>query len=369
MHLMETSAIDLAHVIRQRSTERWGEERRTTIVGRHPSVAQALARGARFARAESPVLITGETGTGKELFARAIHLLSPRVGGAFLTVNCAQYQEGQLIASELFGHKRGSFTGAVGDHRGIFEAAEGGMVFLDEVGELTPAAQAMLLRLLSEGEIVPVGDTRCRRVDVRVVVATNRNLKEMVQDGRFRADLYYRLRYLQLHVPPVRERGGDWELILEHYLDRLGAAGQPRKRLSAEARAVLAGYAWPGNVREVRSLADTGFHLSDGELIEPGDFIEALEEQSRADQLKAVPLAPAALFDRLTSRQGSFWELVHGPYLNRDLNRLEVQQLLGRGLTETRGSYKKLVRLFGLGDDEYLKFMDFVRHHSLRPVD
>jgi transcriptional regulator with GAF, ATPase, and Fis domain len=373
MHLPETTAIaisseaiDLACLVRQRSTERWGEDRRTTIVGRHPIIAQTLARGARFARAESPVLITGETGTGKELFARAIHLLSPRVAGAFLTVNCAQYQEGQLIASELFGHKRGSFTGAVGDHRGIFEAAEGGTVFLDEVGELTAAAQAMLLRLLSEGEIVPVGDTRCRRVDVRVVVATNRDLKEMVRQGRFRADLYYRLRYLQLHVPPVRDRGGDWELILEHYLDRLGA---PRKRLSAAARALLGRYGWPGNVREVRSLADTGFHLSDGEVIEPGDFIEALEEQSRADQLEAVPLAAAAVFERLAGQQGSFWELVHGPYLNRDLNRLEVQQVLARGLDRTRGSYKKLVKLFGMEDDDYLKFMDFVRHHNLRPAD
>jgi transcriptional regulator with GAF, ATPase, and Fis domain len=365
------SEASLAATVRTRSAERWGETRATAIVGRHPSIMAALDRAARFARSESPVLINGETGTGKELFARAIYLLSPRNTGPFLTVNCAQYQEGQLLASELFGHRRGSFTGAVGDHRGLFEAADGGVVFLDEVGELSAQAQAMLLRLLSEGEIVPVGETRCRRVDVRVVVATNRNLKEMVEAGRFRADLYYRLRFLHLTIPPVRERGDDWELLLGHYLERLAGPGRPRKRLSDQALALLSRHDWPGNVREIRGLADTGVLLSDGPVIEPRHFAEALEEIARARQIAAVPSPTVSrqVFVRLINRDGSFWELVHQPYLERDLNRLEVREVIALGLRHTRGSYKDLLGAFGIAHPDYLKFMDFLRHHQLKPVE
>jgi transcriptional regulator with GAF, ATPase, and Fis domain len=361
----------LARAVWTRSVERWGESRGTIIVGRDPSINAALDRAARFARSESPVLITGETGTGKELFARAIYLLSPRNGSEFLTVNCAQYQEGQLIASELFGHKRGSFTGAVADHRGIFETAGGGVVFLDEVGELSAPAQAMLLRLLSEGEIVPVGETRCRRVDVRLVVATNRNLKEMVDAGRFRADLYYRLRYLHLQVPPVRERGDDWELILAHYLDLLAGAGRQRKQFSAKALELLRGHTWPGNVREIRGLVDTGFHLSDGSLIEPRDFAEALEQMSRVAQLIEVPVPTISteIFLRLINHEGSFWEMVHQPYLDRELNRMQVREIVAQGLSHVRGSYKELLGAFGMAPEDYLKFMDFLRHHQLKPTD
>src|SRR5687767_4572830 len=164
--------LPLARLVAGRAVDRWQGEQSATIVGRHATVAAALDRAARFARCDSPVLITGETGTGKELFARAVYLLSARIKGPLVTVNCAQYQEGQIIASELFGHKRGSFTGAAADHRGIFESTQEGVVFLDEVGELSASAQAMLLRLLSEGEIVPVGESRARRVNVRTVMAT-----------------------------------------------------------------------------------------------------------------------------------------------------------------------------------------------------
>jgi transcriptional regulator with GAF, ATPase, and Fis domain len=361
--------VPLARTVRDRSVEQWGEQQPTEIVGVDPTIENALHRVARFARSESPVMITGETGTGKELFARAVYLLSLRRGGPFLSINCAQYHEGQLIVSELFGHKRGSFTGALNDHKGIFESANGGVVFLDEVGELSLVTQAMLLRLLSEGEIVPVGESRCRRVDVRVVVATNRNLKAMVEQGTFRADLYYRLRCLHLVLPPLRERGGDWQLILEHHLNRLRAAHRMRKRFCDEALSALSRYPWPGNVREVRGLVDTAFHLSEGDVIRLGDFADALDEVARPKPRQATSTAihAAALYVKLVERRGTFWSLVHEPYLDRDLKRTEVRALIRQGLAETRGSYKKLLEILGVGADDYLKFMDFLRHHNLKP--
>jgi DNA-binding NtrC family response regulator len=375
--------VDIASAVCDRSIARWGDGQAVRIVGEHPGLVKVLRKAARYAVSESPVLITGETGTGKELFARAIYLLSSRSTGQFLSINCAQYQDGQLMASELFGHKKGSFTGAVRDHRGVFEAANEGMVFLDEVGELSPQAQAMLLRLLSEGEILPVGETRSRCVDVRTIVATNRNLKAMVDEGRFRADLYYRLRYLQLQIPAVRERGDDWELILEHYLDRLARSGKPRKRFSAEALAVLRQYDWPGNVREIRSIVDTGFHLSDGTVIDPQDFLESLEQAAGLAQFRTAlrSIAPQAvtmtastpapsaqlLFERLIAREGTFWELVHEPFLERDLNRQQVCEVVARGLVHSGGQYKRLLAAFGISDADYLKFMDFLRHHRLKP--
>jgi DNA-binding NtrC family response regulator len=367
---LDRGEASLAHIIWKRSVEAWGVGRATFIVGNHARMETTLERAARFARSQSPVLITGETGTGKELFARAIYLLSPRFGAPFLSINCAQYQEGHLIASELFGHRRGAFTGAVTDHRGVFEAGDGGVVFLDEVGELSRGAQSILLRLLSEGEIVPVGDTRPRRVDVRVVVATNRNLKQMVEEGSFRADLYYRLRYLHLTIPPVRERGDDWQLLLAHYLDHLAAAKHDRKKFSEQALCVLGGHDWPGNVREIRGLVDTGFCLSEGPLIEPRDFAEALEGVARDRQFTALQAGVAGTeFERLANQEGNFWDLVQRPYLDRDLKRAEVREILVQGLKRTGGSYKRLLALFGVAEEDYLKFMDFLRHHRLKPDD
>jgi transcriptional regulator with GAF, ATPase, and Fis domain len=243
------------------------------------------------------------------------------------------------------------------------------VVFLDEVGELSLVTQAMLLRMLSEGEIVPVGESRCRKVDVRVVVATNRNLKAMVEQGTFRADLYYRLRCLQLVLPPLRERGGDWQLILEHNVNRLAAIHRMRKCFTDEALSVLSRYQWPGNVREVRGLVDTAYHLSESNVIGLQDFGDALEEVGRVRprQPTSTAIHAAALYAKLLERRGTFWSLVHEPYLDRDLKRTEVRALIKQGLAETRGSYKKLLELLGVAADDYLKFMDFLRHHNLKP--
>ena len=361
------------------SRDRWGVARETVVVGRDPALVAALDRAARFAEADGPVLITGETGTGKELFARAVYLLGRRSRKPFLAVNCAQYHDGQLLASELFGHRKGAFTGAVNDHRGVFEEADGGVVFLDEVGELSVPAQAMLLRVLGEGEILSVGATQSRAVNVRVIAATSRDLRPMIESGRFRADLYYRLRHLQVRVPALRERGDDWRLILDHYLERVVQRESSRKRFSSHALSLLGRYDWPGNVRELRSLVDTGYYVSEGPTIEAEHFAEALEAEARAEQFRGVPMtstapnAPAgalgAAYARMLAGDGTFWELVHAPYMDRELSRAEVRLVVERGLVATRGSYKRLLSLFGVADGDYLKFMDFLRHHDLKPRD
>jgi DNA-binding NtrC family response regulator len=360
---------DMARTIHEASIKQWGAAASVQLVGLHPALVATLDRLARFARSDGHVLVTGETGTGKELAARGLYLLSRRNGRPFLRVNCAQYQEGQVIASELFGHKKGSFTGAVLDHDGIFQAADGGVVFLDEIGELSLSTQAMLLRTLSEGEVVPVGGSHARRIDVRVVAATNQDLRARVQAGLFRADLYYRLHYLHLQLPPLRMRGDDWELILAHQLESLGREQPAAKRFSDEAMTLLRHHDWPGNVREVRALADTGFCLSEGPLIEPQHFIEALESAARLQQLEKVPLedALAVRYDTLVKGKASFWDAVYQPYMDRELARADVRVIISRGLTASRGSYKRLLALFGIADHDYLRFMDFLRHHRLKP--
>lgn len=350
--------------------EQWGSKNAVTMVGRNRLLLEAQQKILRYARSDCPVLVTGETGTGKELFAKAVYLLGPRAGRPFLRINCAQYNDGNLIASELFGHKRGSFTGAVSDHRGIFEEANGGVVFLDEVGELTPGAQAMLLRTLGEGEVVPVGGNCVRRVDVRVIAATSRDLRPMVRDGSFRADLYYRLRYLWVHVPSVRDRGDDWDLLVRHYLDLLNARWSTRKAFSPDAIARLGGYTWPGNVRELRSVVDMGFHLADGDVIHPHEFVEGLEmaaEGSRGAQNGCDGSCVERCYERMTRDGEDFWAVVHAPFLDRELSRSEVKQIVAKGLRQTNGSYKRLVRLLGLQQADYLRFMDFLRHHRLKP--
>ncbi|MBH23588.1 MAG: hypothetical protein CMH57_03795 [Myxococcales bacterium] len=204
---------------------------------------------------DSTVLIQGENGTGKELIARAVHFNSRRASGAVVAQNCSALND-NLLDSELFGHKRGSFTGAVVDKQGLFDLANGGTFFLDEVGDMTPSLQVKLLRVLQEGTFVPVGDTVTRHVDVRVIAATNRDLRAMVKEGSFREDLYYRLNVINLVVPPLRERRRDIPLLVEHFLGRAArdvARGAPVKRLTEEALRRMLAYRWPGNIRELEN--------------------------------------------------------------------------------------------------------------------
>ncbi|HEY9191625.1 MAG TPA: sigma-54 dependent transcriptional regulator, partial [Methyloversatilis sp.] len=257
---------------------------------------------ARVARYDLSVLVLGESGTGKELLARAIHYASPRSGGAFVVENCAAIPE-TLLESELFGHKRGAFTGAFEDHTGLFQRADGGTVFLDEIGETSPAFQVRLLRVLQEGEVRPVGGTHAVPVDVRVIAATHRDLEQRVRDGLFREDLYYRIAGVTFTMPSLRERVGDIEPIARRVVDEVGVQlGRPGASLSDEAMACLMGYPWPGNIRELRNELARALALSDSERIEAQSLsLRVLHGQAGlAASAVATPLpASGTLAERL----------------------------------------------------------------------
>jgi DNA-binding NtrC family response regulator len=237
------------------------------LVGASPALERVRQTVAKVAPTSTTVLISGETGTGKELVARAIHRRSRRAAKPFLAVNCAAFAE-NLLDSELFGHERGAFTGADRTRQGLFEAAHEGTLFLDEAGEMALALQAKLLRVLMDGEVVRVGSTAARKVDVRILVATHRDLPRWVEKGLFRQDLYYRLAVVPLEIPPLRDRAEDIPLLVEHFLDQVARDLKvPRRRIAPAALDGLVHYAFPGNVRELRNLIERAYILSgDGDL-------------------------------------------------------------------------------------------------------
>jgi DNA-binding NtrC family response regulator len=238
------------------------------IVGSSPALRNVLAQVARVARSDTTVLVTGETGTGKELIARAIHEASPRRDRALVKLNCAAISAG-LVESELFGHVKGAFTGATDRHTGRFELADGGTLFLDEVSELPLDTQVKLLRVLQEREFEPVGSAKTQKVDVRVIAATNRHLEDVIAKGAFRADLYYRLNVFPIDVPPLRERRGDVVELAQHFVERLARkVGSNVRTLGAAARARLEEHTWPGNVRELQNTIERALISSpDTELV------------------------------------------------------------------------------------------------------
>jgi DNA-binding NtrC family response regulator len=246
------------------------------IIARSHAMQSVVREAVRLAQSESTVLVTGESGTGKELIARLLYLRGPRRKGKFVPINCGALPE-TILESELFGYQKGAFTGAGADRKGLLEEAHGGVLFLDELGEIPHAMQVRLLRFLQDGEVRPVGGTETRRVDVRLVAATHRSPDEEVAAGRLRQDFYYRINVIQLRIPPLRERPEDVEALAEHFLHRLSA--RLRRRVvgfDAEAKQLLREFSWPGNVRELQNAIERAVNLSSGELITVDDLPAAL---------------------------------------------------------------------------------------------
>ena len=285
------------------------------IYGDSPAMHQVRERIARVAPTHATVLVTGETGTGKELVARAIHRNSPRASKPFVAVNCAAFTE-TLLESELFGHEKGAFTGADRQHQGLFEAAHEGTLFLDEAGEMSLAAQAKLLRILTDGQLLRVGSTRPRRVDVRVLVATHRNLEQRVRSGLFREDLFYRLAVVPIHLPPLRDRREDIAGLSELFCSQAATElKMAKRRLSAEALRKLQQYHFPGNLRELKNLIERAYILTTNQEIGADDLPLSLKETAPVNgngilQAGALSIPFADSFDLTGVLEGAEKELI-----------------------------------------------------------
>jgi len=327
---------------------------------------QLLTESHRVAETNARVLITGESGCGKELIASYIHAWSPRHLRPFVAVNCAALTD-TLLESELFGHVRGSFTGAYRDKRGKFEQAHTGTLFLDEIGEMSLRMQGMVLRVLETGELQKVGEDRqTTRVDCRVIAATNRCLSDMVQAGTFREDLYYRLDVIHLHVPPLRERREDIPLLAEAFLERAVSPGKPM-RLDPEVCRALGKYEWRGNVRELENVIQRLVVNARRELITAADLPADIRQETAA--LLPVPRVERRrteadiLFDRLRAGE-SFWDVVRPPFLNREITRETVRALLSKALEQAGGNYRVVTERFNVPPAEYKRFLNFLRKHG-----
>jgi transcriptional regulator with GAF, ATPase, and Fis domain len=324
------------------------------------------------AKSDARVLITGETGVGKDLIARLIHQRSERRLAPLATVNCAGLTD-TLIESELFGHARGSFTDAYRDKPGILESAPNGTVFLDEVGEMSPRMQGSLLRFLETGEIQRVGATRAMtRANVRIIAATNRDLHAAVAAGTFRQDLFYRLDVIHIIVPPLRERREDIPALLEHFLDHYVRHHRVSPReWSADAIDLLSAYDWPGNVRQLRNAVERIVLKSAGPRVRideiPGDLrVGGMTTAASAVTPTADPVAADVrdLLRRMLDGRESFWSAVYAPFMSRDLRRDELKAILKEGLERAGGSYRLVVRLFNLPDEDYKRFLSFLRTYG-----
>ena len=383
----------------------------STLVGHSAALAELKEEIARVADSDAKVLITGESGTGKELVAREIHRQGARASRAFVPVNCAGLTE-TLLESELFGYVRGSFTGAHRDRPGKLETADQGTVFLDEIGEMTPRMQGLLLRFLETGEVQKVGSDRIdRNVNVRVIAATNRNLAEMVAQGQFREDLFYRINVIHLSAPPLRARREDIPVLVAHFLARFTAArasdngnGSAKENghangngqvagggtvtgngngrgnghrpndsalrvvtLPPDVIAVLAEYHWPGNVRELENIIERLVVTGRNDTVCIADLPAEIRAQPnappRAMRERRRTIADD-LYRRIAKEGESFWTVVYPLYMQREITKSNVREVVRRGLEDARGNYKIVARMFNLEADDYKRFLNFLRKHD-----
>jgi transcriptional regulator with PAS, ATPase and Fis domain len=338
------------------------------LIGRSAELLALQQEVDRVARSDAKVLITGESGVGKEIVAQSIHTRGPRASMPFAPVNCAGLPE-TLLESELFGHVRGSFTGAYRDKPGKLESAHMGTAFLDEIGEMTLRMQGMLLRFLETGELQKVGvDGSGRHVNVRVIAATNRNLRDMITQGTFREDLFYRLNVIHIVVPPLRDRRDDIPALVEHFLARFTATNHsPITSVSADAMKAMTAYSWPGNVRELENVIERIVVTVQHPVVELTD----LPSEIRGHDM--VALRPKRerrrtvaddLYKRLIEQRESFWITVYPLFMEREITRGNVREVVRRGLEEARGNYKIVARLFNMEPRDYKRFLNFLRKHD-----
>jgi transcriptional regulator with PAS, ATPase and Fis domain len=332
-------------------------------VGSSSALARVVSLARHAAAKNAKILITGESGVGKDVLARFIHANSQRVAERFVALNCAGLAE-SLLESELFGHVRGSFTGAYRDRVGHLEQAHRGTIFLDEIGDMGPRLQGLLLRFLETGELRRVGsDGPPARVDVRVVAATNRNLHEMVRAGAFREDLFYRVNVVHIHVPPLRDRPEDVVPLVRHFL---AGNGTPLE-FSAEALRQLERYRWPGNVRELQNVVEQVASLVSRRAVEPADLPLAIAAGGARlasrypDRRRSLA---EELYEGLAAGRIHFWDDVHTLFIQRDLTRSDLRRLIRCGLATSGGSYRGVLRLFGMPQDDYKRLLNFLSAHD-----
>jgi DNA-binding NtrC family response regulator len=341
------------------------------MVGASAAIREVEQEIGHAARSNAKVLITGESGVGKEIVARLIHQQGLRSNGPLVTINCAGFPD-SLLETEMFGHVKGSFTDAYRDKRGWLEQAHGGTIFMDEVGEMSLRMQALMLRFLETGEIQRVGsDRKLPPLDVRVITATHRKLVDHVADKTFREDLYYRLNVIHITVPALRERREDVPLLVDHFMRSFSDSHRTREpEITREAMACLQAYSWPGNVRELKNVAERlVLRCRDGRL-----DVDALPPEIRqirqnltvnvTASVESSSTLPEALFDRLINGRESFWSAVYEPFMARDLTRNDVREVIRLGLRHTLGNYKLLVTSFNMAPEDYKRFLNFLRKYE-----
>lgn len=343
-------------------------ERPQPLIGASVAIRTVQEEAEYAAQSDAKVLLTGESGVGKEVVARLIHSKSRRSHAAFVTMNCAGVPE-SLLESELFGHVRGSFTGAFRDRAGLLEMANGGTIFMDEIGEMSPRMQALLLRFLEGGEIQRVGaERRVAPVNVRVIAATNRRLLERIAAGAFREDLYYRLNVIHIPIPPLRERREDIPLLLRHFLQQFSARYNVSvPEISVEALARLDAYDWQGNVRELKNVCERLVLRPRTGPIGVEDVPKEIATPPSAVAAGLVTEQPGVadlMHDRIVNGGESFWTVVYPVFMARDMTRVDLRQIITRGLEHTRGNYKILVDLFNMPPSDYKRFLNFLRKYE-----
>jgi transcriptional regulator with GAF, ATPase, and Fis domain len=344
------------------------------LLGTSPAMAAVREEIECAARSDAKVLITGETGVGKEIVARLIHQRSARADRQLVAINCAGVPD-SLLESELFGHVRGSFTGAFRDKPGILEMAPNGTVFLDEIGEMSLRMQSVLLRFLETGEIQRIGATQSHaRVNVRLIAATNRDLQRQIESGAFREDLYFRVNVVHLRIPPLRERREDVPMLVQHFLAIYSRQyGAPCPELPRAVMDALVDYRWPGNIRELRNVAERIVLKAAGQPVRPIDLPPDLAGRIRAASSTNGASHPhfeshQSVVDRMVSRLldggESFWTVAYVDFMAHDITRQDLRQLIQIGLERTNGSYEMVLPLFNMPADDYKRFLTFLRKHN-----